>query len=151
MPSYVIHLAVAKKYLENHKEENITEFNKGVIAPDLADKKTSHYGEYSSSPDLNKYKAEVGLDNSYKRGYFLHLLTDYLFYNKFLKSFSREIYNDYDKINLELIRKYNITVPKEIEEIIKLKKGIPSILDFNEICKFIDEVGQIKIELAHTN
>lgn len=34
MPSFTIHLAVAKKYLETHKQENEQEFLKGVIAPD---------------------------------------------------------------------------------------------------------------------
>lgn len=151
MPSYVIHLAVAKKYLENHKEEDFEEFYRGVVAPDLADKKVSHYGEYSSSPDLNKYYNEVGLDNSYNRGYFLHLVTDYLFYNKFLQSFSSEIYEDYNKINSDLIEKYNISIPKEIEEKIKFKEGIPSILDINRICKFIDAVGQVELERYKNN
>lgn len=150
MPSYVIHLAIAKKYLENHKkeenEENEEEFYKGVIAPDLADKKTSHFGEYSSSPNLNKYYNEVGLNSSFKKGYFLHLVTDYLFYNKFLKSFSPEIYEDYNKINERLIKKYNIDIPKEVEEKAKFEQGDLKVLDYDGVCKFINAVGMIELE-----
>ena len=145
MPSYIIHLAVAKKYLENHKEDE-KEFYKGVIAPDLLDKKVSHFGEYSSTPDLNRYYNDVGLDTSFNRGYFLHLVTDYLFYNKFLESFSPEIYEDYDKINESLVRKYNIDIPKEVEEKVKFKQGNLAILDFDKVCKFIDTVGKVPLE-----
>lgn len=103
MPSFTIHLAVAKKYLEKHKNENEEEFYRGVIDPDLKDKATSHFGKYSSEPDLNRYCREVGLNSSYKRGYFLHLLTDDLFYNKYLEGFSEEIYDDYNRINQAII------------------------------------------------
>lgn len=146
MPSFTIHLAVAKKYLETHKQENEQEFLKGVIAPDLKDKTISHFGEYSSCPNLNRFCKEVGLNSSYNRGYFLHLLTDDLFYNKFLKRFSEEIYHDYDKINKALIEKYDLKIPNEIKEKVKFEDGSTQILDLENICKFIDTVGNIELE-----
>ena len=146
MPSFTIHLAVAKKYLETHKQENEQEFLKGVIAPDLKDKTISHFGEYSSCPNLNRFCKEVGLNSSYNRGYFLHLLTDDLFYNKFLEQFSKEIYNDYDKINKALIEKYDLQVPNEIKEKVKFEDGSTQILDLENISKFIDTVGNIELE-----
>ena len=39
MPGYVIHLAIAKKYLEKNKTENYNEFIDGVIYPDETDNK----------------------------------------------------------------------------------------------------------------
>lgn len=58
MPGFVIHLAVAKKYLENHPKEvqDLNSFQKGVIAPDLnadfsgpsEDKSKSHYGKWGN-------------------------------------------------------------------------------------------------------
>ena len=146
MPSFTIHLAVAKKYLEKHPEEKKEEFYRGVIDPDLKDKRVSHFGPNSSSPDLNRYCQEMGLKSSYNRGYFLHLLTDDLFYNKYLESFSEEIYDDYDRINKILIEKYQLTIPEIIREKVKFKDEIPQILDFESICKFIDTVGEIDLE-----
>ena len=86
MPGYVIHLAVAEQYLrknENNKED-YSEFIEGVIFPDsVKDKSLTHYGNGSSNSNLYKFLQENKLENSFKRGYFLHLLTDYLFYNKY--------------------------------------------------------------------
>lgn len=146
MPSFTIHLAVAKKYLEAHQEENEEEFYNGVIDPDLKDKKTSHYGQYSSTPDLNRYCREVGLNSSYNRGYFLHLLTDDLFYNKYLERFSTEIYNDYNKINRAIVDRYGIEMPDKIKDLVRFESGETRLLDFDSICKFIDTVGNIDLE-----
>lgn len=146
MPSFTIHLAVAKKYLEKHKNENEEEFYRGVIAPDLKDKATSHFGQYSSTPDLNRYCREVGLNSSYNRGYFLHLLTDDLFYNKYLERFSTEIYDDYNKINQAIIDKYGLKIPDIIKELVKFENGKTRLLNFDSICKFIDTVGNIELK-----
>ena len=146
MPSFTIHLAVAKKYIEKHPEENKEEFYRGVIDPDLKDKSVSHFGPNSSSPDLNRYIQEVGLNSSYNRGYFLHLLTDDLFYNRYLEMFSEEIYDDYDRINRRLIEKYQLTIPENIKAKVDFKDEKTKILDFEGICKFIDTVGNIDIE-----
>ena len=146
MPSFIIHLAIAKKYLNNHPQENAEEFYQGVIAPDLKDKSTSHFGPYSSKPDLNRYCKEVGLETSYNRGYFLHLLTDDLFYNKYLKGFSSEIYEDYNIINKKLIEKYGIEIPKEIIGKVKFHEGNTKILNYESICRFIDAVGEMELD-----
>ena len=85
MPGYVIHLAVAEEYLRKHNEvqEDYNDFIEGVIYPDsVKDKSLTHYGKGSSEANLYKFLEENVLENSFKRGYFLHLLTDYLFYNQ---------------------------------------------------------------------
>ena len=146
MPSFTIHLAIAKKYLEKHPEENEEAFYNGVIDPDLKDKSTSHFGKYSNTSDLNRYCREVGLNSSYNRGYFLHLLTDDLFYNKYLERFLNEIYDDYNIINQSIINKYGIEIPDKIKDLVKFESGETRLLDFDSICKFIDTVGNIELE-----
>ena len=146
MPGYVIHLAVGKVYERNNKIEDIESFEKGIIAPDLTDDKTkTHYGPNSSQPDLNKYIKENKVLNSFKEGYFLHLLTDYLFYNKFLEKWDSSIYKDYDILNDRIKEKYKITIPKEIEGISKTGKGKLTVLDEERTYKFIEAVGKINI------
>lgn len=149
MPSYPIHLAIAKEYLKTHNEENVEEFYQGVIAPDnkpileLGNGRL-HYGENSHKPDLNRYYHEKGLDSSYNRGYFLHLLTDYLFYNRFLNEYSHDIYDDYIKMNKRIIEKYDLQIPEIISKKVKLVDGDLKVIDENEIYKFIDTIGRFR-------
>lgn len=146
MPGYVIHLAVGKVYLQNNKIENFSEFQKGIIAPDMArDKSKSHYGPYSSQPNLNRYK-ELNRDfDEFKEGYFLHLLTDYLFYNRFLTKWDSDIYEDYNKLNSIIIKKYGIIVPKEIQSIVQYEVGKPKVLDEDKLYRFIESIGKINL------
>lgn len=147
MPGYVIHLAIGKKYIENNDIRDKEKFLKGCIAPDLLDKKTSHYGNSSDNPDFQRFLEQNSLSSEYNQGYLLHLISDYLFYNKYLKNFidkfSEEIYHDYNKINEFLIKKYNIEVPPEIESIVGFEDGKPQILNSESICKFIEAIASI--------
>ena len=116
MAGYVIHLAVADEYIKNYKEDidNYDEFIQGVIYPDsVSDKSLTHYGPKSSKPNLKTFLYENNIDNNFNKGYFLHLITDYMFYNKFIEYYSTDIYNDYDILNNSLIKKFNVKLPEE--------------------------------------
>ena len=146
MPGYIIHLAIGKVYSQNYKIENLDGFEKGIVAPDIIkDKQQSHYGPNSSNPGLSKFIQINGIWDSYNEGYFLHLVTDYLFYNKFLKRWDSSIYNDYNKLNGKLIKKYKIKIPKAIEKEVKFINGSLSVLDEKKICHFIDFVGKLNL------
>ena len=146
MPGYVIHLAVGKVYSKKNKINDIESFERGIIAPDLAkDKSKSHYGPYTSDPDLNRFLREKRITNEFDEGYFLHLVTDYLFYNRLLKNWNEHVYDDYDKLNGRIIEKYNIVLPEEILEVVKTKDGKLESLNEEQIYRFIDVVGKIDI------
>ena len=145
MPGYVIHLAIGRENANNNGIKNEEEFLRGIITPDLLDKKESHYGESSSKPDLQKFSESNSLENEYNQGYLLHLITDYLFYNKYLKGFSEELYHDYNKLNEYLIKKYNVELPSEITSEVGFEDGEPKILNRDSICKFIDTISKINI------
>ncbi len=107
MPGYTIHMAVAKEYMKKHpgKIKNPEAFLQGVILPDMIQPKTgSHYGIDSSHPGLWPYLDTHDMSDEQNLGYFLHLLTDYYFYQKYLKNmeWSPDIYEDYNKLNQEL-------------------------------------------------
>ena len=114
MPGYIIHIAIAKEYAKKHKDgnENIKEFIVGTIQPDLVKPKSeSHYGKSPAYTNLKKYLENNKIDNSFKRGEFLHLIADYLFYNFYLDKIDKEIiHNDYDILNNELIKKYSVEI-----------------------------------------
>lgn len=149
MAGYVIHIAVAQEYLKKHDKinENQKEFIKGVIYPDsVSDKSLTHYGSKSSKVILKDFLRENQTNTSFNRGYFLHLVTDYLFYNKYLEYFSKDIYNDYDILNKPLIKKYNVILPKEIEDKCFYKTGETVLLSLELVEKIIDEISELDLE-----
>lgn len=146
MPGYVIHLAVAKRQIELDNIKNKEEFIRGVVAPDLL-KQTgidSHYGN-SSNPDLKKFLENHKVKSDYNKGYFLHLVTDYMFYKKYLDRWSPKIYEDYNILNERLIKRYELIIPKEIKEYVKFEHKALTILNFDDIISFIETVGRIPI------
>ena len=107
MPGYVVHIVIAQEYLKKHcDKEQKEEFINGVIAPDLEEVKSkTHYGKSPAYTNLLEFLKSNEIESSFKRGYFLHLVTDYLFYNYYLTDFSKpQIYDDYDFTNEFLIR-----------------------------------------------
>ena len=148
MAGYVIHLAIAEEYLKKHKDvkEDYDEFIKGVIYPDsVTDKSLTHYGIKSSKVILNDFLQDNEINNSYMRGYFLHLITDYLFYNKYLEEFTKDIYNDYDILNKKLIEKYNVVLPENIQNNVFYEDGETKILTMELAIKIIDEISDLNL------
>ena len=148
MAGYVIHLAIAEEYLKKHKDvkEDYEEFIKGVIYPDsVTDKSLTHYGIKSSKVILKDFLQDNEINNSYMRGYFLHLITDYLFYNKYLEKFSKDIYNDYDILNKRLIEKYNVVLPENIQNNVFYEDGETKILTMELVIKIIDEISDLNL------
>lgn len=107
MPCLAIHLAVAKKYLEKHNEDE-KDFILGTIAPDInlpdidkyikgtsEDKKGHHFGNSIETNSLIEYmKNKVNfelffsyndINTSFAKAYFLHLLCDYYFFGEYIK------------------------------------------------------------------
>ena len=152
MPSLIMYLAIAKKYIEKHPEEIEADFIKGILAPDIkrnlkAEKARLHYGEQSSHrPDLNRFYQERGLDSSYNRGYFLNLLSDYLFYNEFLQEYSVSVFHDFRKMNKRMKEKYRIALPRELEGRVEFEDGEPVSIDEESVYQFIDFAGQVDLE-----
>ena len=178
MASFSIHLAVAKRYVEKNNIDNKAELYKGIIDPDLVDNKDiSHYtnrNEIDTISESKKYSAGLyeflkvnNIDNDYNKGIFIHLITDYLFFNRFLdkeymniakfEDFSKDLYYSYDMSNEYLEEKYNISSIFNNEELKSHEKKIKDdykpmsekhklIIDENKIYEFIEFVSDIDIE-----
>jgi len=155
MAGYVIHLAVAEEYLRNHKDkkEDYNEFIEGIIYPDsVKDKSETHYGDISANTNLCEFLKNRKIDNSFNRGYFLHLLTDYLFYNHYISCISKDIYNnydiynDYDILNKQLIEKYNLVIPEKIKDFITYKEGELKVLSEKLIDNVINDISKMDID-----
>lgn len=182
MPGFNIHLAIGKRYIEKQKNiiKNENSFYNGLVAPDLVtDKKVSHFTSETNINNLEKYlQGKVRLDlylkenkveTDFEKGVFLHLFTDYLFFNEFFKKeyiknityqdFVRDLYYSYEKTNDYLNKKYNIDFSifgdrliknieknkkeKNLKEDMKNRKLIFSEKDLDE---FIEKVSSINID-----
>lgn len=179
MPSFDIHLAVGKRYIKKNNIKDKYSFMKGTIAPDLVpDKDKSHYTQERDNDTvlthlktkiyLPKFLKENEINTDYMKGVFLHLITDFLFFNDFLKKdylsnisyneFFQDLYYSYDLSNNYLREKYNIDFKSFIEENSldldkeKLMKTYnknhirKNILDFKELDDFIERVSSIDLE-----
>lgn len=149
MAGYVIHIAIAQEYLKknNIKDQN-NEFINGVIAPDLTKiKSETHYGEKPPKTNLKKFLMSNNIDTSYQKGFFLHLITDYLFYNKYLEYYTKEqLHHEYDLLNDYIIEKYKIRIPQQVQNQIFSEQGTPQILTKQLVDKFIEEISSINLQ-----
>ena len=128
MACLAMHLAIAKKYLENNTNENKEAFIKGAYLPDIAeDKIKSHYGTrmpikcvkdmLDSKVDIIECAKNTDTKNNLSKAVFLHLITDYFFYN-FVYSPALEtkspdqiksmMYQDFDFVTNYILKKYKI-------------------------------------------
>lgn len=148
MPGYAIHLAMAEEYIKKHKDiKNRDDFFKGVLYPDsVKDKSLTHYGPNSASSDLTKFLKDHTSMDDYTKGHFIHLVSDYLFYKELDELLSEKIYDDYDILNNEIIKKYNVKIPKEIESIIHYKEGKLTYLSQELVDKIIENVSSKSID-----
>lgn len=180
MASFNIHLAVGKRYAEKNKIEDLESFYNGIIEPDLVEDKTmSHYTGITDKQDLllylkNKtqlslFLSENKIDNDYTRGVFLHLITDYLFFNDFFDSeyiekisydkFIKDLYYSYDICNEYLQNKYDLnltTFKNKIDMNIKKDKTekkalqneheLKNILEYKKLDNFIENLSNIDLK-----
>lgn len=147
MPGYLIHLSIAQNYISQKQIKSQNEFIRGTILPDLLKKQgiDSHFGS-SKSPNFDNFFLQYPHFGDFEKGYFLHLVTDYLFYNNVLTSWSKDIYKDYNILSCYLINKYQITIPKELWEIVKFDVGILKVLKIDEVDNFIRSTSNTTCE-----
>ena len=166
MPGITIHLAIAKEYIKKHSNEikNEKDFLYGIIEPDLKDglkvedKSKTHYGKwgnYQTQINLKEFLNDnsVDIELDYYKGYFIHLLTDYYFYNIDFKNEVDEIrnnndyfYNDYDATNKTLIEKYNLKIPQNLQKYMEFKDKKTKYLKENKLIEFIEKISNIDIK-----
>lgn len=169
MASFVVHMCVAKKINEKLKL-NDKKFLLGSIIPDISkitqeDKHYTHFIDekeisFNNNINLDKFIAKYKnhIKDDFVLGYYVHLYTDYLWYNFYVKDFinAKEIhlldgkvidnssenyvkyvYSDYDNLNEMLIKKYKLNLELFDQELDKIDSIIEEI-NYNSIQKFIN-------------
>lgn len=170
MASAAIHLAIAKKYLEKHKNLNYEEVMKGTLYPDAETNSVElHYpknyiiGEFAISVynkvNLFAFLEEHATLSDFELGWFLHLITDYLFFlecftseyliHKRTEEFCKELYHAYDCLDSYLFTKYHISKEDFKNYPSEYYPGIPyeeCILPKEMVDNFIERVSSIDLD-----
>ncbi len=170
MPGFTIHIAIAKEYIKKHKTEihNIDEFIEGSIAPDYIPiinkkitKSMTHYGFWGDWTrddqmiHLDKFLEDekVDFNTDYWKGYFIHLLADDYFDRIYFREEARQakknqetFHEDYDCLNEEIIKRYDVRKIEKIDKYMKKIKKEPKYLKLEKIVQFIEEMSNINIE-----
>ena len=178
MAGFNIHLAIGKSYIDNYPINDINSFYNGIVAPDLSSNKViSHYTsctdksnlEYylSKRVELYDYLINNTINSDYDKGVFIHLLTDYLFYNylfdkKYIRNidiniFNNDLYHSYDNTDKYLEIKYNLKELNIYAELNNYKNSAKKkkntkyengkdILPLDKLEKFIYDTSHIDIE-----
>ena len=169
MPGIIIHLAAANEYLKNNPNEDSAEFLKGAIAPDYMPDpdKAHHSSQYIydgalpylfGKVNLKESIPDFDINTSFGKGYFYHLITDYVFYRSLLDKdadinfgnmsydeLRDMLYHDYAATNNYIKNQYNVVVPK-IAEKYDVKESVDlKILRLDEICKMIRDLSSLDL------
>ncbi len=169
MACATIHLAIAKKYLEKNNTLNYDKFIAGTLYPDAVnDNDKSHYTDKNRGRDnVSHVRGKVNLYSflqdhnnldDFELGWFLHLITDYLFFEecfttKYLlensyESFCKDLYFAYSCLNTYLSEEYKIVEEDYKSYPSELYPGIlyqDCILSKDAINIFIKKVSSIDI------
>lgn len=172
MASAVIHLAVAKVLEPYFNIKNRKDYYLGAIAPDIAKqigrtKQESHflYEEKDDVPNIKMFtnKYPNFYKNDFDLGYYIHLFTDKLWFDKFLNTLVQSnsirlidgtivnvppeelpqlIYSDYTNLNVKVIEEYNMDLSLFYEEFEKPKTSIDEV-PIEQLNILIDKMGII--------
>lgn len=172
MASAVIHLAVAKVLEPYFDIKNRKDYYLGSIAPDIAKqigrtKQESHflYEEKDDVPNIKMFtnKYPNFYKNDFDLGYYIHLFTDKLWFDKFLNTLVQSnsirlidgtivnvppeelpqlIYSDYTNLNVKVIEEYNMDLSLFYEEFENPKTSIDEV-PIEQLNILIDKMGII--------
>lgn len=180
MASALMHIAVAKEINEKLLHMN-NEYLVGSIAPDLAKlvgepKKEGHFlRESKDVPDLDYFLSLHDIKEPYNMGYFIHLLTDKIFFKDFLPKYytktqlklitgkyielsSNEkiklIYEDYSSLNIILKKIYNLNLDF-LNDNYNIKTDISEVpadeinLLLNDVKKIVKTSEELPLNVFH--
>ena len=172
MASSAMHIAIAKKYLEKNKDKNL-DYKKvmaGTLYPDATnDKDKTHYTmaergnnnvtHLASKVDLYAFLNDNAVLDDFKLGWFIHLITDYLFFSECFteeyllshsyEQFRSDLYFAYDCLEKYIEEKYNITMADYADYPSEYHEGISyqdSIFSKDLIDSFIERVSSVNIK-----
>ena len=170
MACSALHLLIAEEYCKRHGIEQVDTFLTGAILPDIQqDKVSSHYGvkkRPTSVKEALEYKIDIvkcvesiDFNKDSDRSVFLHLLTDYIYYNYLYKEslevsnmakLIKDIDNDAGVMTNEILAKYSFNIPEEFNYLLVPKRNNGSYVLFPEdkVDNFVEVLSTMDLDQA---
>ena len=169
MPSVAIHIATASVYAKKFKIDSFAEFRKGVIEPDILSmagkeaKNEAHFSfprttnmtmrqRFQRKVDLLKFLKSKTIITDFDRGYYLHLLGDYYFFNHFIlntkfgnKIKFKDLYPDYEKMARDMEVIYGVD-NSDTPWAGMYQEGEPEFYSRNEMYAFIEVCASTNLD-----
>lgn len=177
MASLMIHQIVGEEYCKRHNVQSEYMFLNGNLMPDLVkDKKPTHFSArcrnktYTESIEnkvnLQAFCEAMDINSSFNKGLFLHLITDQVFFYKYLLNnpkyreieyenqlYIQEIlYRDYHRNNKYLMDKYPNTILSLLPDFAKKTRDdvdAMEILSHKAIDEIIEMCASVDLEKAY--
>ena len=177
MASLMIHQIVGEEYCKRHNVASEYMFLNGNLVPDLVkDKKPTHFSarcrnrSYTESIEnkvnLQAFCEQIDIESSFNKGFFLHLITDQVFFYKYLLNnpnyreieyedqlYIQEIlYRDYHRNNLYLMRKHPQAILSLLPDFAKVTRDdvdSMEILSNQAIDDIIEMCANVDLEKAY--
>lgn len=174
MPSMAVHLAVGAEFLKYNKTKDKKSFRQGILKPDLLglisqeQKEIAHYTDKKTpnmtlkercqtKVNLLRYLQDKKIDSDFELGYYVHLVTDFYFFNYFLFSPNHkkinepnvdlsELYVDYEKIAKDMEIRFNVD-NSDTPWAGKYAEGEPVFFSKNEIFEFVEKCSKLNVLL----
>ncbi len=171
MPNISSHMIVAKE-VGKRLNINSDDYYKGNLLPDIIISEDSHSRIAIGVlliPDIDKFLSNNDINNDLYLGYLVHLLLDKHFLEDYIMKITPdknifdtgEIYKDYDYLNDDLVKRFNLDVEHldsilnnfedkiledklvYVKNCLKAKKeGTPVYLDLESLSRFLIEVSE---------
>ena len=150
MPNIAAHM-ICSKLVADNLNINDPEFIKGNLLPDIIDGENSHKkisGKHYYIPDIPYFINNLDLNDNLYLGYLSHLLLDKYFLENYIYDqvngeevfISRLIYKEYDIINYELLKRFNMDT-KYLNNILKDFKVPIDIEKYNKNIKCLNIIN----------
>ena len=177
MASLMIHQIVGEEYCKRHKVQSEYMFLNGNLVPDLVkDKKPTHFSArcrnrtYTESiqnkVNLQAFCEAMDIESSFNKGFFLHLITDQVFFYKYLLNNPRYraiehenqldiqeiLYRDYYRNNKYLMEKYPNAILSMVPSFAKVTRDdvdAMEILSNEDIDEIIEMCASVDLEQAY--
>ena len=174
MPGLTIHYIIALKSADKNGIKNLQEYINGSFYPDFYQKPQSHYTEsvkiitrYDDliyKVNLLPFPKEHNIKTDHDKGYFMHLLTDYLFYHELcIKKYHKDpnfvnclgaLGKEYTKINKALFELYSYGkeyISEEYLRFFEVPTEDPMYFTKSELQKFVEHCSLLDLGKEYDN
>lgn len=168
MACSALHLLIAQEYCKKHKILDVNTYFWGAILPDIhEDKTSSHFGRHikptsieemlDAKVDIHECIYTLNFQDEDARAIFLHILTDYIYYNYLYKAplqnmsasqILSAINNDAGVMTTEILKEHSFPIPNNFAPLLipKENTGRYQLFRGDKLNSFIETISSLDLD-----